>query len=79
MQDAQNRRDFLKQSSAIAAAAALSPALARNSVADDSSKPLFRISLAEWSLHKSIFDKKIDNLDFAKRPGWNSASMRSSM
>lgn len=26
----------------------------------------FRISLAEWSLHKSIFDGKLDNMDFAK-------------
>lgn len=28
--------------------------------------PLFRISLAEWSLHRTLFDKKLDNLDFAK-------------
>ncbi len=28
-------------------------------------KPLFfKISLAEWSLHKMLFDKKLDNLDF---------------
>lgn len=26
----------------------------------------FKISLAEWSLHRSIFGKKIDHLDFAK-------------
>lgn len=26
----------------------------------------FKISLAEWSLHKALFDKKIDNLDFAR-------------
>ena len=24
----------------------------------------FEISLAEWSLHKSLFSKKINNLDF---------------
>jgi sugar phosphate isomerase/epimerase len=24
----------------------------------------FKISLAEWSLHKTLFDKKLDNLDF---------------
>lgn len=29
-------------------------------------KKTFKISLAEWSLHKAIFDGKIDNLDFAK-------------
>ena len=26
----------------------------------------FRISLAEWSLHKTLFDGKLDHLDFAK-------------
>lgn len=26
----------------------------------------FRISLAQWSLHKALFDGKLDNLDFAK-------------
>ncbi len=35
--------------------------------AANANKPLFfKISLAEWSLHKTIFDdKKLDNLDFA--------------
>jgi L-ribulose-5-phosphate 3-epimerase len=28
--------------------------------------PLFRISLAEWSLHNTIFAGKLDNLDFPK-------------
>lgn len=27
-------------------------------------EPLFKISLAEWSLHKTLFGKKLDNLDF---------------
>jgi sugar phosphate isomerase/epimerase len=27
----------------------------------------FKISLAEWSLHKSLFDKKLDHLDFPAR------------
>ncbi len=27
----------------------------------------FKISLAQWSLHKSLFDKKMDNLDFAAK------------
>lgn len=26
--------------------------------------PAFKISLAEWSLHKMLYDKKLDNLDF---------------
>lgn len=54
-----NRRHFL---SASAAAFALSPALRAVAAA---SAPDFRISLAQWSLHKALFAKKIDNLDFA--------------
>lgn len=27
----------------------------------------FKISLAQWSLHKTLFDKKMDNLDFAAK------------
>ena len=40
--------------------------------ADESGKPAagkigdFKISLAEWSLHKALKAKKIDNLDFPK-------------
>lgn len=29
-------------------------------------EPLFQISLAEWSLHRELFAKKIDHLDFPK-------------
>jgi len=29
-------------------------------------RPAFKISLAQWSLHRSLFSGKIDNLDFAK-------------
>ena len=28
--------------------------------------PLFKISLAEWSLHRALFAKKITNLDFPR-------------
>ncbi len=55
------RREFLKASAALAAAG-LVGALAK---ADDK-KPLFEISLAEWSLHRTIKEGKLDNLDFAK-------------
>jgi L-ribulose-5-phosphate 3-epimerase len=30
-------------------------------------EPLFPLSLAEWSLHKALFAKELDNLDFPKR------------
>lgn len=58
-----SRRNFLQFS---AAAAGLSLIPAWNGLwAED--KPLpFKISLAEWSLHRTIFGKKLDHLDFAK-------------
>ncbi|HXG67152.1 MAG TPA: sugar phosphate isomerase/epimerase family protein [Blastocatellia bacterium] len=29
-------------------------------------EPMFKISLAQWSLHRTLFSKQLDNLDFAK-------------
>jgi len=56
-----HRREFLKQSAALAAAATFAiPAFAVQKA------PLFKISIAEWSLHKTLFGKKLDHLDFAK-------------
>ena len=63
-----SRRTFV-QASAAASAAALTLPLARVMAEDKSAKPaepLFKISLAEWSLNKALFGKKLDNLDFAK-------------
>ena len=28
--------------------------------------PLFKISLAQWSLHKALFKGQVDNLDFPR-------------
>lgn len=56
-----DRRSFL------AAAGALSLGTltgARTLAADDTKKPLFDISLAQWSLHRTLFGKKMTNLDF---------------
>jgi sugar phosphate isomerase/epimerase len=53
-----NRRSALGAIAAAASAAALRPAFAADK------EPLYKISLAEWSLHKTIFGKKLDNLDF---------------
>jgi L-ribulose-5-phosphate 3-epimerase len=56
-----HRRDFLKHSAGLAAGFGL--AAAADARQD---KPLlFQISLAQWSLHKALFGKKLDNLDFA--------------
>lgn len=60
-----SRRQFLRTATALTAAAAVLPAGAGAADAAGDA-PAFKISLAEWSLHKSIFDGKIDHLDFAK-------------
>lgn len=54
-----NRRDFLAGSLAFGAASLL-PA------AEPKAKPWFKISLAEWSLHRTIFGGEMTNLDFPK-------------
>jgi sugar phosphate isomerase/epimerase len=56
-----SRRFFLKQLGALAAVSSALPAMAEAAA----KKPFFEISLAEWSLHKALFnEKKITNLDF---------------
>ena len=55
------RRDFLTASASLAVAGLTWPL----AMAADK-KPLFEISLAQWSLHRTIFGGKLDNLDFAK-------------
>jgi L-ribulose-5-phosphate 3-epimerase len=60
-----SRRDVLK----FAAAGAVAAAVPAVSLAQEKQEPLFKISLAEWSLNKSLFgrtDWKITNLDFAR-------------
>lgn len=65
MSDNQNRRDFLKRSTQAAAGAAMLPWLGTLAGAAEE-KPLYEISLAEWSLHKTLFKKELDPLDFAR-------------
>lgn len=55
-----SRRDFLKQAGATALAASTFTDL----FASPSKKLFFDISLAEWSLHKALFAKKLTNMDF---------------
>lgn len=59
-----SRREFLKQSAQVAAGVGLAGWLGNTALAAD--EPLFKISLAQWSLHRTINSKKLDNLDFAK-------------
>lgn len=60
-----HRRDFLRTATALATGIAVS-GLSGVSMASSRREPLFQISLAQWSLHKSLFGGKMDNLDFAK-------------
>jgi len=55
---------FLKQISVFAAGTAVLPAFAKEALSVNAAKPFFEISLAEWSLHKALFAKEIENLDF---------------
>jgi len=57
-----NRRAFMMQS----AQALTGLSLASASLPAAAKKQLFKISLAQWSLNKTLFAKKLDNLDFAK-------------
>lgn len=60
-----SRRDFLRVCGAATASALAS---SRFSLAADPppAKELFRISLAQWSLHRRFFKDKADPMDFAK-------------
>lgn len=57
-----HRRDFLKKSATATAAIGLS-GLALPSC-NMKNEPLFKISLAEWSINKPLFAGEIDHLDF---------------
>ena len=57
-----DRRKFLQATLTVGAAWAWAP----RSLFAQRSHRLFEISLAQWSLHKTINEGKLDNLDFAK-------------
>ncbi len=61
-----SRRQFITSSSSLGlgVAGSLLPSLPVSAKADK--KPLFRISLAQWTLVKDLRSKKIDNLQFAE-------------
>jgi len=60
------RRKFLGQLAVGAALTATCRPSSRSMALAADAKPLFQISLAEWSLHRSIFGGKVKHLDFAK-------------
>ncbi|MFL5730222.1 MAG: sugar phosphate isomerase/epimerase family protein [Cytophagaceae bacterium] len=60
-----NRRDFIKKLSMGAAGLSLMAALPSYLFAEEKKKKFdFKISLAQWSLHKALFSKKLSALDF---------------
>jgi L-ribulose-5-phosphate 3-epimerase len=60
------RRDFMKTGALTAAGLAIFPAACAPSdqSADMMGEPLFRLSLAQWSLHQALWDKELTNLEF---------------
>ncbi len=60
-----DRRSFLKNSGLLFTGVGL---MTGRSLAADNNrdKPMYRISLAQWSLHKTLFGGKMNHLDFAK-------------
>ncbi len=59
-----DRREFIKQAAQTGVAAGLT-AMTTDKLSA-APKQLFQISLAQWSLHKALFAKQLDNLNFAK-------------
>ena len=60
------RRNFLQTTAMATCGLGLSGlSLSGMSCAGQPGKALFKISLAQWSLHRALFDGKMDNLDFA--------------
>ena len=58
-----DRRQFLQKLAIGTAGLPLVSSLAGTALA---AEPLYKISLAEWSLHKGLKAGELDNLDFAK-------------
>ena len=60
-----SRRQFLSRFAAASAAITV-PLVASESFAQKPETPLFRISLAQWTINKELKSGEVDNLDFAK-------------
>ncbi len=60
-----NRRDFLKQCTQVVGGIGLASLLGPQALKAKYSAE-YKISLAEWSLHRMLFDNQLDNLDFAR-------------
>ncbi|HEY2932080.1 MAG TPA: sugar phosphate isomerase/epimerase family protein [Acidobacteriota bacterium] len=65
MENLIDRRQFLRTSATAAGSLGLG-ALEAPALAARKRKPPFKLSLAEWSLHRALFSGKLDNLDFPR-------------
>lgn len=63
MTSAFTRREFMMATSAAAVSLGLNTSAIAAAAKDE---PLYRISLAEWSLHRALFGGKMNHLDFAR-------------
>jgi sugar phosphate isomerase/epimerase len=63
MNESQSRRSFLAASAGMLAAGLATQATGRAALF--AADPLYRISLAQWSVHRAIFSGKLKHLDFA--------------
>ncbi len=61
-----NRRGFVKQSAALVAGVGLLGPRVASAVPVAARDPLYRLSLAQWSLHRTLFAGRLDHLDFAR-------------
>ena len=66
MSSSLDRRTFLQSAAAAGAALSLGAANRTALAAAEGSKPLFKISLAEWSFHRALKAGSMTNLDFPK-------------
>ena len=69
MPEKANRREFLGRTVLIGAGLGLGslaePPKTEAAATPAAKAPLYKISLAQWSLHRTHRSKKLDNLDFA--------------
>lgn len=64
MNNTNDRREFLRKLGLGALGLAVLPSIPLESLASQKNKMFFKISLAEWSLHKTLFAGKMTNMQF---------------
>lgn len=66
MYETTNRRNFIKKTSLLTGSLAIASSPLLSACSKAVSAPDFKVSLAQWSVHKALQSGKITNLDFAK-------------